>query len=133
MGSIYERVKALCEQENIGVTTLETRLGFGRGSIGKLKNGGTTSPERLQKIADHFGVSVSYLVGENEKGFYLDGERAVVVRKVVNNHKLWKLIVESLKATDDDVDAATAMLVKLNNYADQLKKLEKKGASDAES
>lgn len=133
MGSIYERVKALCEQENIGVTTLETRLGFGRGSIGKLKKGGTTSPERLQKIADYFGVSVSYLVGENEKGFYLDGERAVAVRKVVNNHKLWKLIVESLKATDDDVDAATAMLVKLNNYADQLKKLEKKGASDAES
>lgn len=133
MGSIYERVKALCEQENIGVTTLETRLGFGRGSIGKLKNGGTTSPERLQKIADYFGVSVSYLVGENEKGFYLDGERAVVVRKVVNNRKLWKLIVESLKATDADVDTTTAMLVKLNNYAEQLKKLEKKGASDAES
>lgn len=133
MGSIYERVKALCEQENIGVTTLETRLGFGRGSIGKLKKGGTTSPERLQKIADYFGVSVSYLVGENEKGFYLDGERAVVVRKVVNNRKLWKLIVESLKATDADVDTTTAMLVKLNNYAEQLKKLEKKGASDAES
>lgn len=133
MGSIYERVKALCEQENIGVTTLETRLGFGRGSIGKLKKGGTTSPERLQKIADYFGVSVSYLVGENEKGFYLDGERAVVVRKVVNNRKLWKLIVESLKATDADVDTTTAMLVKLNNYAEQLKKLEKKGAGDAKS
>ena len=33
------------------ITALERELGFGRGSIGKLRTGNTTL-ERLQKIAD---------------------------------------------------------------------------------
>lgn len=133
MDSTYKRIKALCDAEGIGVTTLEMRLGFGRGSIGKMKKGGSTSPERLQKIADFFGVSVSFLVGKDEDGYYLDGERAAVVRTVVNNTKLWKLLVESLKATESDVDAATAMLEKLNAYAAALKGVEKRGRDNAES
>lgn len=44
---------------------MEKELGFGRGSIGKLRNG-TTSAERLQKIADYFGVSVEYLMTAQE-------------------------------------------------------------------
>ena len=46
-------------------TALERELGFGRGSIGKLRTGNTTL-ERLQKIADYFGVSVNYLTTGKE-------------------------------------------------------------------
>ena len=55
----YEIIKELCKERGIAVTALEKELGFGRGSIGKLRNGSTTI-ERLQKIADFFNVSIEY-------------------------------------------------------------------------
>lgn len=59
--STYETIKMLCKERGIAVTALEKELGFGRGSIGKLRNS-QTSAERLQKIADYFNVTVDYLV-----------------------------------------------------------------------
>lgn len=59
--STYEIIKSLCKQHSIAVTALEKELGFGRGSIGKLRSG-QTSAERLQKIADYFNVSTNYLL-----------------------------------------------------------------------
>ena len=59
--STYETIKKLCKERGIAVTALEKELGFGRGSIGKLRNS-QTSAERLQKIADYFNVTVDYLV-----------------------------------------------------------------------
>ena len=59
--STYEIIKKLCRERGIAVTALEKELGFGRGSIGKLRNS-QTSAERLQKIADYFNVTVDYLV-----------------------------------------------------------------------
>lgn len=56
----YDVISELCKKQNLAITALERELGFGRGSIGKLRTGNTTL-ERLQKIADYFGVSVNYL------------------------------------------------------------------------
>ena len=47
--STYEVIKQLCDEHGIALTALEKELGFGRGSLGKLKSGGT-SAKRLQKI-----------------------------------------------------------------------------------
>ena len=63
----YDVISELCKKRNLAITALERELGFGRGSIGKLRTGNTTL-ERLQKIADYFGVSVNYLTtGKNQK------------------------------------------------------------------
>ena len=65
----YDVIAELCKDRNLAITALERELGFGRGSIGKLRKGNTTL-ERLQKIADYFGVTVEYLSagkGKNEK------------------------------------------------------------------
>lgn len=61
----YEIIKQLCGEKGIAVTALEKELGFGRGSIGKLRNS-KTSAERLQKIADYFEVTVDFLVSGSE-------------------------------------------------------------------
>ena len=63
--STYETIKTLCKERGIAVTALEKELGFGRGSIGKLRNS-QTSAERLQKIADYFNVTVDYLVNGSD-------------------------------------------------------------------
>lgn len=69
--STYEIIQKLCKEHGIALTALEKELGFGRGSLGKLKNGGT-SAARLQKVADYFGVSINYLIsGEDKKEIQL--------------------------------------------------------------
>ena len=61
----YDVISELCKNRNLAITALERELGFGRGSIGKLRTGNTTL-ERLQKIADYFGVTVNYLTTGQE-------------------------------------------------------------------
>lgn len=61
----YDIIAELCQKRNLAITALERELGFGRGSIGKLRTGNTTL-ERLQKIANYFGVSVEYLSSGKE-------------------------------------------------------------------
>jgi transcriptional regulator with XRE-family HTH domain len=60
---VYEQIERLCKQNGIAVTRLESDLGFGRGSIGKMKKGGNASAERIQKIADYFHVPIGVLTG----------------------------------------------------------------------
>lgn len=75
--STYETIKSLCKQHSIAVTALEKELGFGRGSIGKLRNS-KTSAERLQKIADYFNVSTEYLLtGTDENGLTVKDNRDI--------------------------------------------------------
>ena len=63
----YDTICKLCEQKGIAVTALESALGFGRGSIGKLKTGGDITATRLKLIARYFDVSVDYLMNGESK------------------------------------------------------------------
>lgn len=58
----YDRIKDLCDKNGIAVTALETKLGFGRGSIGKMRTAKSVSSDRVRKIADYFEVPVQYLL-----------------------------------------------------------------------
>lgn len=58
----YDRIAELCKRRGISITALENELGFGRGSIGKLKKGITMSSARLQKIADRLETTTDYLL-----------------------------------------------------------------------
>jgi transcriptional regulator with XRE-family HTH domain len=62
----YDRIKELCDKNGIAVTALETQLGFGRGSIGKMRTAKSVSADRVKKIADYFGVPIDYLVNGKE-------------------------------------------------------------------
>ena len=57
---VYDRIKSLCEQNGTTVTALEKALGFGRGSIGKLKDNRKPSYERVQKIAHALQIADQY-------------------------------------------------------------------------
>lgn len=67
--SVYDAIKTLCDKKGLAMTALEKELGFGRGSIGKLKHGSNTTAERLQKIADYFGISVENLLSGNVQAY----------------------------------------------------------------
>jgi transcriptional regulator with XRE-family HTH domain len=65
--SLYDRIDMLCKANGTKITVLERELGFGRGSIGKLKNGKTKamSSDRVKKVAEYFGVTVDSLTDDD--------------------------------------------------------------------
>ena len=70
MGTLYENIIALCTEKGIKGGKLCTDIGMSKGILTDLKMGRQTgiSAANAQKIASYFGVSVGYLLGEEEMG-----------------------------------------------------------------
>ncbi len=80
MSDLYNRIETLCKEHNKSITTMCKESGASRASLSDLKVGRkqSLSAETLSKIAVHFGVSVDYLLGkENKKAPTASGERSV--------------------------------------------------------
>lgn len=60
--TLLTRIKMLCVQNNTTISKLEKTLEFGNGTISRW-DVATPSGDRLAKVADHFRVSVDYLLG----------------------------------------------------------------------
>ena len=58
---MYQTVKSLCEKNRTNITELESTLGFPRGSIRKW-DVNTPSVYKVKKVADHFGVTVDFII-----------------------------------------------------------------------
>lgn len=69
MGTLYERITALCKERGITGGKLCTDLQMSKGTLTDLKMGRqkSLSAEKAQKIASYFNVSVGYLLGEETK------------------------------------------------------------------
>lgn len=69
MGTLYENIIALCNEKGIKGGKMCTDIGMSKGILTDLKMGRQSgiSAANAQKIASYFGVSVGYLLGEEEK------------------------------------------------------------------
>ena len=68
MENLFARIESLCEKKGIRPGRLCDELGLSRGLMTDLKMGRkkTLNAETAQKIAGFFGVSVGYLLGQEE-------------------------------------------------------------------
>ncbi len=68
MENLYERIQSLCKEKNIRPGRLCDELNLSRSLITDLKMGRKKSvnAETAQKIAGFFGVSVGFLLGQEE-------------------------------------------------------------------
>lgn len=68
MENLFARIDSLCEKKGIRPGRLCDALGLSRGLMTDLKMGRkkTVNAETAQKIAGYFGVSVGYLLGQEE-------------------------------------------------------------------
>lgn len=57
---IYENIKELCKLNGLTVSKAEKDMGYARSTLSKIDKN-TPGIDKLQKIADYFGVSVEYL------------------------------------------------------------------------
>lgn len=87
----YETIKKLCKEKGVTVTGIEKELGFARGSLCKV-NTNKPSMEKVQKIADFFGVSIERLMGSEKKEespiYYTNEETAAVAKKLFEDDKV---------------------------------------------
>lgn len=69
MVTLYETLSMLCKDKGIKGGRMCTDLGISKSLMTDLKNGRKkgVNAETAQKIASYFGVSVGYLLGEEEK------------------------------------------------------------------
>lgn len=58
-------IKELCTKQKTNIKALERELGLGNGTIRRWDDS-SPSYEKLQKVADYFGITVAELTGENE-------------------------------------------------------------------
>ena len=68
MGNLYETISVLCQQKGIRPGRLCDELKISRGLMTDLKMGRkkSLSAETAQRIASYFGVSVAYLLGQDQ-------------------------------------------------------------------
>ena len=58
---------ALCKQKNVTMNRACIEIGISRTATAKWKNGSVPNGQTLSRIAEYFGVSSSYLLGEDDK------------------------------------------------------------------
>lgn len=109
MDNLYTNIETLCKSRRITITTMCKESGAARGSLTDLKQGriSTLHPETLRKIASYFGVSVDYLLGNEEapsiteadiKAAFFNGEKDLSAEEI---DELWsetKEFIEFKKA-----------------------------------
>ena len=69
MCTLYERIMELCKQKGVSGSRMCLNLGLSKSTLSDMKSGRKNgiSTATAQKIASYFGVSVGYLLGEEEK------------------------------------------------------------------
>ena len=69
MCTLHERIITLCKEKGVSGSRMCVELGLSKSTLSDMKHGRTkgVSTATAQKIASYFGVSVGYLLGEEEK------------------------------------------------------------------
>ncbi len=60
----FDRLKQLCAAKGISIYKAATEIGLNRAAANKWKVGSIPNGQTLGKLADYFGVSVGYMLGE---------------------------------------------------------------------
>lgn len=62
----FDNLTKICEEQNIKLTPLLTKLNLSKGNINKWRNGSSPTGEVLIKLADSLGCSIDYLLDRTE-------------------------------------------------------------------
>lgn len=83
--SLKTRIKTLANEQGLSLTTLESKLGFGNGTITKWDKT-TPNADKLNTVAQYFHVSMDYLLnGVDQNGLTEKDNRDIA--KDLNNLK----------------------------------------------
>lgn len=113
MSELYETIVQLCTEKGVTITELCRQSGASRGSLTDLKMGrkASLSAATLSKIASYFGVSVDYLLGNEEKPPATDDEELNEYLEELKTRPEMRMLFSLAKgATKQDVEQAVAIV-----------------------
>lgn len=109
-----ERVQTLANEKGIKINQLLKETGIGAGTFSTWKKRGTVpSGEVLAKIANYFGVSVDYLLGNEEQKATPatdDAELAEFLEELKSRPEMKMLFSVTKGATKADVEKAVNII-----------------------
>lgn len=111
----YENFQKLCESRGIKPSAVSRETGISTATLTSWKQGKyTPKQDKLQKIADFFGVTLEMLMtGETTEGYYFDDESAKAAQEIFENKQLRLLFDDARDATAEDLQTVHNMLLAL--------------------
>ena len=125
---MYEIFSELLQRYGVTPYKVSKQTGVSQSTLSDWKRGiSTPKQDKLQKIADYFGVSLEYLMtGEEKEGgekYYLNEETAQVAQEIFENKELRALFDVQKDMEPEDLKA-------LHNMALALKRKERGDIDD---
>lgn len=115
---MYEIFEKLLKEFEVSTYQVAKATGISTASFTAWKQGKwNLKTDKMQKIADYFGVSLDYLTtGEEKEGrekYYLNDETAEMAQKIFENRDLRVLFDAAQDATPEDLKTTYDMLAAL--------------------
>lgn len=64
--TVFDRIKKLADQQGKSLNKVEEELGLSKNVLYRMKNSDNPTKDRLEILANYFGVSVDYLLGRTD-------------------------------------------------------------------
>lgn len=110
---LVQRIKSICKERGISVSRLERECGFANAYITNLR-AGKMPADRLQKVADYFGVSTKFLLtGEDPDEDYYSPEAKEIMQDIHDREDLRALFHVAKKSSPEYVEFVRDFLQKL--------------------
>ena len=110
----YENFEKLCKKHNTNPSQVSRSTGISTATFTSWKKGVyTPKTDKLQKIADHFGVSLGYLTGTEEEEpnpIVLDDDALELLEELKERPEMRTLFSVSKKATKEDILKAVKII-----------------------
>lgn len=114
----YENFEKLCNLKSVKPSTVSKATGISTATLTSWKQGKyTPKQDKLQLIADYFGVTIDYLMtGEEKEGgetYYLNDETREIAQAVFENPDLRSLFDVSRKMSPERLKAHIEFMKKM--------------------
>lgn len=128
MSNMYETIEGLCQQNKITVTEMCRELKINRSSLSELKQGRakSLSADKVVKIANFFGVSTNYIMGEtnvmveaHNEPIYLDDETRELIDSLRTRPEMKVLFSVSKNVSKEDIEATVEILKRMKKESEE--------------
>lgn len=101
--TITEKIRKLCEANNITINKLEKELGIGRGNIGRWYKH-RPNPDDLLKVANRFNVGAEYLLSDDKLTFDIQffAEKNPALENENGITDVQKMAIDFIKTLSDE-------------------------------
>ena len=110
----FDRLRALCAERGISTYKACTDIGLNRAAVAKWKNGSIPNGQTLTRLAEYFGISVGYLMGETtqkEKPLVNNDEELTEYLEMLKTRPECRMLFQLTKdATKEDVEKAVRII-----------------------